>query len=189
MAVRVKEQKINPRVRDVLMLLGAGAFLAASLVMPGLPLAVKPFLDEARRREAKDWKKFNLGRLRWAIKRLEKQKMVEVVGEVVKITEKGKQKLLKFNLEEMELENRRDGKWRLIIYDISDLRKPQRDFFRLTLERLKFLRLQESVYLTPFVCDREVEYLKHVFNIGEEVQVLQVTGIANEELYKDYFGI
>lgn len=146
-----KEELINPRVRNVLLVLGAGAFLAASIVMPGLPIALKPFMNEKRRRDEKEWEKYNLPRLRKLIKRLQAQKIVEIVGEEVRITNKGRRKILKYNLEDMEIKRKTDGKWRVIIYDVANLKKYQRDIFRKTLEKLQFLRLQESVYLTPFV--------------------------------------
>lgn len=184
-----KKELINPKVRDVLLLLGAGAFLAASVVMPGLPTALKPFMDEKRRREEKEWEKYNIYNLRKLIKRLQAQKVIEIVGEEVRITKKGRQKILKYSLEEMELKRKTDGKWRVIIYDVANLKKYQRDNFRIILEKLQFLRLQESVYLTPFVCDNEIEYLREMFDVGNEVLMLKVKEIENEQVYKKYFGI
>lgn len=186
---RNKKEKIDPQVKDILILLGAGIFLAAILVMPGLPLVLKPFLDEKRKRDQKEWEKFNLWRLRQVIKRLKEQKVIEIVGEEVKITDKGKQKLLKFKLEEIELKRKTDGKWRVIIYDIANLRRQQRDLLRSTLKRLRLLQLQESVYLTPFVCEDEIEYLRQIFDISSEVLILKVSGIENEQAYKNYFGL
>ncbi|KKQ35443.1 MAG: hypothetical protein US51_C0005G0006 [Microgenomates group bacterium GW2011_GWA2_37_6] len=184
-----KEELINPKVKDVIMLLGAGAFLAASIVMPGLPIALKPFMDEKRRRDEREWEKYNFSHLRKLIKRLQAQRVVEIVGEEVRITNKGRQKILKYSLEEMELKRKTDGKWRVIIYDVANLKKYQRDTFRTILEKLQFLRLQESVYLTPFVCDKEIEYLREMFDVGDEVLVLKVKEIENEQIYKKYFGI
>ena len=182
-------QKNNPKVKDVLILLGVGVFLAGSLIMPGLPIVLKPFLDEKRKRDEKEWEKYNRSHLRKLIKRLEAQNVVEIVGEEVRITNKGRQKILKYNLENMELERKTDGKWRVIIYDVANLKKYQRDIFRNMLEKLQFLRLQESVYLTPFVCDKEIEYLREMFDVGNEVLVLKVKEIENEQIYKKYFGV
>ena len=89
----------------------------------------------------------------------------------------------------MELERKTDGKWRVIIYDVANLKRYQRDLFRQTLERLKLRRLQESVYLTPFVCEDEIEYLRQAFQIGNEVQILKVSKLENEKAYREYFGI
>ncbi len=186
-------KKIDPRVKDVLKLLGAGIILSTAVLFPSIaaigPL-VKPIIkEEQRKRQRKEWDKFNLWRLRQVIKRLEAQKVVEVNGEVVKITEKGRKKLLKFDLENMELKERTDGKWRLIVYDVADLRKEQREIFRSILKKLKCFQLQESVYLTPFVCDDEIEYLRNIFGISTEVKVIKVSGLENEIAYRKYFGL
>ena len=157
--------------------------------MPGLPIVLKPYLNKKRENERREWEKFNSWRLRQVISRLEKQKDVEIVNDIVKITKKGRQKLLKFDLENIELKHKTDGKWRLIIYDIANLRKPQREQFRKMLKQLNFLRLQESVYLTPFVCEEEIEYLRQIFEIGREVQILKIQGIEHEDEYKKYFGL
>lgn len=183
------KRKVDPRVKDVLLLLGAGAFLAASIIMPGLPLVVKPYLDKKIRDEQKEWEKFNTWRLRQVLNRLEKQKDVEIIGGIVKITDRGRSKLLKFDLDQMELRRKRDGKWRLIIYDIANLKKPQRERFRDMLQKLHFFRLQKSVYLTPFVCEEEIEYLRQIFGIDKEVQILKISGIDYEKEYEKYFDL
>ena len=184
-----KEIKINPKVRDVLKLLAAGVILTTVVLFPGIA-AIGPLIKEAQeRRERKEWEKFNLRRLKQVIKRLEKQKEVEIADGIVKITNKGKKKILKYDLDKMELKRKTDGKWRVIVYDIANLKKFQREIFRETLKRLKFLRLQKSVYLTPFVCDDEIEYLRQLFNIGSEVLVFKVAEIENTQDYKRYFGI
>lgn len=183
------KEKVYPRVKDVLKLLAAGVILTTAVLFPGIA-AIGPFIRGIQREhEKKEWEKFNLWRLRFIIKRLQKQKVVEIVDGVVKITGKGRKRLLKFNLEDMELSRKTDGKWRLIIYDVANLRKSQRDRFRQMLQKLKLLQLQESVYLTPFVCEDEIEYLRQLFGIDKEVIVLKVSGIENEQVYKSYFGL
>ncbi|HVF69249.1 MAG TPA: hypothetical protein VNA13_01655 [Xanthomonadales bacterium] len=184
------KDKVDPKVSDILKLLGGGTVLAASLIMPGAAaIALREFKKYKQEKDTKEWKKFNLWRLKQIIKRLEKQKTIEIKDGLVAITEKGKRKLLQFNLNDMKLERKTDGKWRLIIYDISEFRKKERNFFREVLKNMRFLKLQQSIYLTPFVCEDEIEYLKQMFGVGEEVQVLKVTGIDNEQIYKEYFGI
>lgn len=181
--------KIDPKVRDVLKLLAAGVILSTVVLLPGIAALGSIIEEEKRKRERKEWEMFNLWRLRQVIMRLEKQKVVEIVNNVVKITDKGKKKLLRFDIENMQLKKKTDGKWRLIVYDVADLRKEQRELFRLMLKKLKCFQLQESVYLTPFVCDDEIEYLRSIFNISKEVKVIKVSGIENEIVYRKYFGL
>ena len=192
------QDKIDPKVKDILMLLGAGTFLAASIIFPGLPMAVKPFIDAAeesnRRKRQKEWEKFNLWRLKQVVKRMQNSKLVEIKEEnrisVIKITKNGKKKLLRYDIEQMQLdESSWDGKWRLIIYDVAKSRKAQSDAFRYLLKKLNILKLQKSVYLTPFKCEDEIEYLRNFFEIGNEVLILKVGSIENEVAYRKYFGI
>lgn len=181
--------RIDPKVKDVLKLLAAGVVLTTVVLFPGIA-ALGPVIKEIQeRRERKEWDKFNLWRLRQVTKRLEKQKVVEITHGIVKITDRGRRKLLKFNLDNIEIKRKTDGKWRLIIYDVANLKRSQSEFFRETLKKLNFLRLQKSVYVTPFICDDEIEYLRQLFDIGSEVLILKVAGIENEQVYKRYFGI
>ncbi|MBI2326971.1 hypothetical protein HYU92_01520 [Candidatus Curtissbacteria bacterium] len=186
-------EKIDPRVKDVLVLLAAGTFLAASVIFPGLPLVVKPFLEDKYEKDLKKWQKFNQWRLRALLKKLERGKLVEIVlssGEqVVRITENGKRKVLKFDLENIKLDQKWDGKWRLIVYDIPSTNKRERDFFRLLLKKMKFLSLQKSVYLTPYRCENEIEYLRQVLGVADCIKVLKVAQIENDFVYRQYFGI
>ena len=190
--------KIDPKTKEVLILLGSGVFLAASIIFPGLPMAAKPFIDvvkEAeRKKRQKEWEKFNLWRLRQVIKRMQNSKLVEVKEEkgipIIKVTQKGKQKLLRYKIDEMVLdESNWDGKWRLIIYDVQTGKRANSEMFRIMLNKLKFLKLQRSVYLSPFKCEDEIEYLRLLFEIGNEVQILKVGSLENETAYRRYFGI
>jgi len=189
--------KIDPKTKEVLILLGTGAFLAASIIFPGLPMAAKPFINAAkeadRNKRQKEWEKFNLWRLRQVIKRMQNSKLVEVKEEkgvpIIKITHKGKQKLLRYKVDEMVLdESSWDGKWRLIIYDVASTKRANSEMFRTILNKLRFLKLQRSVYLTPFKCEDEIEYLRLLFDIGNEVQILKVGSLENEAAYRRYFG-
>lgn len=188
----ISEEKYSPKIKDILLLLGAGTFLTAAIIMPGLPAVLKPILDAKQRKEKDEWKKFNTWRLRQVLKRMNQQKLIEIDYEkeipVIKISEKGKQRLLKFDIEEIKLnENHWDGKWRIIVYDIFSKKRQERELFRKTLKRLKFLQLQKSVYLTPFPCQNEIEYLRQICNIGKEVLILTVSGFENDQAYMEYF--
>ena len=193
-----KNKKVDPKVKDVLLLLGVGTFLAASIVFPGLPLIARPLIkslnDAKRAKDQKEWEKYNQWRLRQIIKRMQNSKYVEIKEEndmqLVKITKKGREKLLKYDIEKMQLdESSWDGKWRLIIYDVITPKRNNSEMFRRTITNLKLLKLQKSVYLTPFRCEDEIEYLRQVFEIGNEVLILTVKNLENEEAYRKYFGI
>lgn len=186
-----------PSTKEVLYLLGMGSLLLGSILMPGLGIAAGALYRAKRRHDweqgQKEWRKFNFKLLKRNLKRLHDQKVVEIVDEdgqeVIKLTQKGHTKYLRFKLEELSLKGKSwDGKWRLVIYDISKLKRPAQENFRRVLKQINFFPLQKSVYLTPYKCTSEIEYLREYFNLSEEVLLLEVNKLENEPFYRQYFG-
>lgn len=192
-------EKQYPSPKEVLKLLGAGVLITACFVAPGLPLAIGAFAKGEREKEwkklRKEWKKYNLSRLKQTLKRLYEQKTIEVVetkdGPIVKLTNKGKLRLLRYKLEEMQIKKPLiwDRKWRLIIYDIPKKKKKAQEVFRRILKGMKFLQLQKSVYLCPYPCEKEIEFLRELYGIGKYVVMLVVEKIENDKAYREYFGL
>ena len=113
--------------KEVLTLVGAGAFLIGAMLMPNLHRALKPFLAEAEENERETWKRFNIPYLKRTLQRLEKQKLIEFDDEeggmqIIKITDRGRQKILKIALDELVIKKPKfwDGKWRLVSFDLPE---------------------------------------------------------------------
>ncbi|MDO8638188.1 MAG: hypothetical protein Q7R43_01325 [Candidatus Daviesbacteria bacterium] len=187
-----------PSTKDILVILGISTGVAASFIIPGLPIALGA-IEKAKRKHdweknQKAWKQFNVKYLKRNLKRLYEQKLVEVVEEdgqeIIKLTQKGQTKYLRYKMEDWSNNNKGwDGKWRLVIYDISKLKKDKQEAFRRILKQMNFWPLQESVYLSPYKCQEAIGYLREYFNIGEEVMLLEVSKLENESHYKQYFGL
>lgn len=181
------------KLRRILLLLAGGVSLTMVLAMPGTALLFKGFAKDDE--NWKEWKKFNSGYLNRTLKKLEKQKLIEVEEKdnraTVILTEAGQKKVLEANLDHLKIDKppHWDHKWRLIFYDILDGKRETRDKFRKILKSLGFYQLQESVYLHAFPCDKEVEFLRHYLGISGEVRSVLVEEIENDQLFRDYFGI
>ncbi|MFZ5366317.1 MAG: hypothetical protein ACOZBZ_03395 [Patescibacteria group bacterium] len=185
-----KLQRLNeryPYVKEILYLLAAGSFLTLAVVMPNLPMALAPLL--------KSWQGYQRKRLKENFDRLRKQKLVEIVEEngqqVVKITEKGRVKALRYKLEEMAIKKpkRWDRKWRIVIFDIPEKNKRFRDSFREKIKNLEFYQLQESVFVHPFPCFDQVEFLRQVYNVRVEVTYIVAEKIENQENLRSHFNL
>lgn len=188
------EKKYAP-VKTVLVLVGTGLFLGASLVIPNLPLALKPFLDQKRKDEAKIWKRFNIPYLKRTLMRLEKQKLVKLDEkdgmQIVTITDSGKRKILKFALDELAVEKPRiwDGKWYLVSYDIPGNLHRLRAIFREYLKAWGLYPLHESVFLHAYPCEKQVEFLREYLGIGKYVRIFKVSQVERDRQFRDYFGV
>ena len=183
------------RTADILKLVGAGVFLAGSIVVPGLPLVLKPFLDEKRKEEYEIWKRFNIPYLRRTIRRLEREKFVEIAEEqgfqVVKITEAGRRRILKFAIDELAVRkpSNWDRKWRLVSYDVPGNLKTLRNVFREYLRAWGFYPLHESVFLHAYPCEKHIEFLREYLGIGEYVRIFTVAKIENDGPFRKFFGV
>lgn len=178
---------------EVLKLIGAGAFLVASLAIPNLPLALKPFLKNENEYEA--WKRFNIPYLKRTIERLEKQRLVEIGIEggmqVAKITDQGRQRILKFALDELVVKKPKfwDKKWRLVSFDLPEKLAQLRKVLVEYLHVWGFYPLHKSVYLHAYPCFKEIEFLREFLGVSEYVRLFTVTEIENDELFREFFGV
>lgn len=176
-----------PYVKEVLLILAAGTLVSAALLMPGLPRVLAPFVWQV-----KGYKK---DRLSQTLKRLQKQKVIEVVetedGPVVKITQNGLTRALKYKLDEMKIKRSKswDKEWRIVIFDIPEGKRRFRDVFRDRLKQLGFYQLQKSVFVHAFPCFNEVEFLRQVYEVDIDVTYIVAKEIEGQERLKEFFRI
>lgn len=166
------------RTRDVLKVIAAGAIIISAPIVPPLPM----ILVETY----KLWKDVNKKDLGKIIKRLEKQEMISINEKDNKvsiiITEKGKKRLLEYDFENITIKaKKRDGKWRLIIFDIPEYKKQSRDIFRKKLIQLDCIRLQDSVFVSAFPCKEEIDFLANYLEISDFVTLVVLDKIERGE--------
>lgn len=177
----------------VLKLVGAGVFLAASIAVPNLPRAVKPFLSKSDEHEV--WKRFNIPYLKRTLQRLKRQKLVSIREQkgkqVVEITERGKRKLLHCSFDALMTQKPKtwDSMWRIVSYDIpTDLHR-YRTIFREYLRAWRFYPLHESVFLHAYPCEAEIEWLRTYLGIESYVRIFTVLKIENDTSFREFFGV
>lgn len=188
------EKKYAP-AKEVLILVGAGVFIAGSLLLPGLPRALKPYFDNKRKNEYEAWKRFNIPYLKRTLARLEKEKLVNIEEkngrQIITITEKGKQKILKFSIDELSINKPKiwDKKWRLISFDLPEKMAKQRKILVENLKNWGFYPIHKSVYLHAYPCFKEIRFLREYLGIGKFVKLFIVDEMENEDLLKSFFGV
>lgn len=148
-----------------------------------------------RENEWNDWKRFNTAYLRQTLRRLEKQKLVEIkeIGgrQRIIITQTGKRRILEYSIDELKIvkTKRWDKKWRIVIYDIPKSKKPLQELVREILKNLGFYPIQESVYIIPYPCYKEIEFLRSYYNLSPFIKYLLVEKLEDDSAYKTYFGL
>lgn len=107
------------------------------------------------------------------------------------LSEKGKKKALTYNLHEIKIRkpNIWDGKWRMVLFDIPETHKKKRDVLRFHLKKLNFYEFQESVFVHPFDCKDEIEYIIENFSLRKFVRFAVMEFMDNELDLKKHFKL
>jgi DNA-binding transcriptional regulator PaaX len=143
----------------------------------------------------REWKNINEQVLRRAIAALYRSRLVATRpakdGFTLVLTDQGKQRALTYKIDDMRIKRPEtwDGTWRIIISDIPEKKKRVREALRLHLRNLGCHQLQKSVFVTPFECKDEIDYIIEFYAIRKHVRFIVATSIDNELHLKEFFSI
>jgi CRISPR-associated endonuclease Cas2 len=109
----------------------------------------------------------------------------------LRLTEKGKLKLITLEKDNFKFKKPKkwDKKWRIVIFDIPQSRRLQRDKLRFTLKQIGFVKLQHSVWVYPYDCEELITLLKLDFKVGKEILYMIVEKIENDKILRAYFKL
>lgn len=177
------------RTRELLKLLALGSLVIGSFLAPGI---AKAYL--LTRQKKKRTLRFDKRYLSIQLKRLKKRNFISIGednGETrITITETGNKEIFRYNFEELEVKKPTnwDRKWRMIIFDIPEKNKKAREIFREKLKILGFYRLQDSVFVYPFPCEKETIFIREYLEISQYVLFLTFKEIEGSNLSLQWFN-
>lgn len=144
-------------------------------------------IEEQRIREKirKEWE------IRKTLKNLHSMNYIRIDknGKTAHLAEKGILEFIKFGLREKQ--KNWDGKWRMVIFDISEEKRKKRDFLRTRLKWLGYKELQKSVWIFPYDIKRDIEELLTIFKYDPEgdVRFLTAEKIEQDDDLKKEFNL
>ncbi|MBI4022823.1 hypothetical protein HY375_01515 [Candidatus Berkelbacteria bacterium] len=121
--------------------------------------------------------------LRDSLARLRRQEYLQVLRHHVTVTSKTRLFLPAFEEESLELERpkRWDGRWRVVIWDVPEKRREDRDRLRATLTRLGFVHIQHSAWICPWPCRDEIDWLRERYKLEQRVLFFETARIDGDE--------
>lgn len=134
------------------------------------------------------------GKVSQALYRLRKRKIIDIFekdGLVhIYLTEKGKKRTIKADLNKISIQQPDvwDNKWRMVMFDIPEDKRSAREALRKKLKNLKLFQFQKSVWIYPYDCQREIDLIASVFDIGEHITILTAK-IDNDGPLREYFQV
>ncbi len=101
------------------------------------------------------------------------------------LTNKGKLKAIEYYFDNLKIENKNwDGKWRILVFDIPEKLRKGRDALRWKIKRLGFYELQKSVFVVPYECREEIDFVVEFFGLRKYVHYGVLESIDSEMLVK-----
>jgi predicted transcriptional regulator len=183
---RETKERVISISKDILLSIGVLSLVPVAVLAGNSVQLLKPLLKTP---------KIKLYELNRNIKRLLERGLIEINEDkdykFLKVTEKGKNLILKYKLESLANNNppKWDRKYRVIIFDISETRKKIRDRLRIIVRGCGFICLQDSVWVYPYPCEEIVELLKEYLNLKREVIYMTVESIDNDSRLKKEFKL
>ena len=177
---------LGPASKKVLLLLEAGLVLS---------LTRRPdHYFRVLKKASKEWKKINERYLRETIKRLYQSKLIDYKEDkdgtvMLTLSEKGKSRILKYDIDKIEIKKpaRWDKLWRLVVFDIPEDKNLGRKALAAKLKELGFYPMQKSVFIHPYECKDEIDFITEIFELSPYVRFLRVKYIDIELDLKERF--
>lgn len=174
--------------KKIILLLMAGVALGATHSLNRQWKIIKDVSEE--------WKEIDRKALNRSIKRLYQSRLIyhnkNLSGSInLILNKKGKELALKYNLDQMTLSRPKkwDNKWRMVMFDIPEKYRKSRDSLRFRLKQIEFFEYQKSVFVTPYPCLQEVEFLREFYRVKDYVRIIHADRLENEINLKKHFNL
>ena len=101
----------------------------------------------------------------------------------ISLTKKGKRKAGWMQIDNLKIKKSEkwDGKWRILIFDISEMKRIYREALRGKLKDLNFQLFQKSAWITPYDCVKQVNLLKSFFGLNDKEARLIISSDIGED--------
>ncbi len=142
------------------------------------------------------WREINRDRLYRLVKEFRRDRLVDYRESqdgiiTVVLTEAGKRRKLEYDIDQIEISKPRrwGGSWHIILFDIPEKKRAARDAFRHKLRELGFHQWQKSVFIYPYSCRDQIDFIIEFFELRPYVRYGELFDPINEAELKWHFGL
>ena len=163
------------------------------LVTPNFPIVYTGILKMI---EEMTKKKIPESKAKRVLKNLEKKEIVTIdkKGDQVMVYLKGwNSTILKYSLRSLldfkKREKKWEGKWFLVFFDVPEKQRNKRNYLRSFLHYIGFYTYQQSVYIFPYECEREIALIKKIVEGAKYISYVIAEKIEFEDAVKRHFDL
>ncbi len=178
----------------ILEVIGLTLISGGNPLRPIIPLAVKEIIKTLR-----EVKNLNVEekKIRLSLEKMEKKEILEVVAKdnqvFIKIKDKENLTIMKYSIKALldfkKKEKKWSGKWFMVFFDVPEIQRNKRDYLRYFLQKIGFYRYQQSVYIFPYECEKEIALIKKIVEGAKYIMYIIAEKIEDEGRIKDFFKL
>lgn len=159
--------------------------IAVAVTMPNAVQLFKYFLPK---------NSVDRSRIKKSVTRLERGGFIELKGGekgLFILTQKGREKAMRYAIDQMKIVSQKtwDKKWRLVMFDVPEEKKQARRAINFALKKLGCVQYQKSVFVTPFPCKKEVDFIGECFGVREHIRIVVANNLEGENSLRGAFKV
>ena len=163
----------------------AGGFIIAAFALPNIAQIIKIF---------KPNREYERQKIKRAIDSLHRYGLISVTPgksifeKKVRLTLAGKElaELVSFALPRPK---KWDGKWRIVAFDVPEPHWKARRALSVKLRELGCYHYQNSVFVYPYDCEKEVNFIRDYFGLDSSIKYMVAEKIDDVECLEDFFKL
>ncbi len=141
----------------------------------------------------KEWRNIDRRKLQKEIKNLYRSKVIKEHKNqdgsfTFILSDKGRVKALTYHFNQIKIRQQEwDKKWRAVFFDVPEKYRWGRDSLRKKLKELGFYELQKSMFIFPYHCEDEIDFIIEYYGMRKYVRYALIEYIDNDIHLKKYF--
>lgn len=178
----------------ILEVIGITLVSGGNPLRPVIPLAIKEIINAIKKIKninVKEKKIIN------SLKSLEKKEIINIEEKndniFVKLIDKENPTIIKYSIKAILDFKKKEKVWKrqwfMVFFDVPEIQRNKRDYLHNYLQKIGFYRYQQSVYIFPYECEREINLIKKIVEGVKYIKYIVANSIEDEERIKAYFKI
>lgn len=178
----------------ILEVIGLTLISGGNPLRPIIPLTIKEIINTIKR-----IKKINVEekKIIKSLQSLEKREIIDIEEKngniIVRLLDNKNATIVKYSIKAIldfkKKEKTWNGEWFMVFFDVPEIQRNKRDYLRDYLQKIGFYRYQQSVYIFPYECEKEINLIKKIIEGAKYMRYIVANRIEDEERIKVYFKL
>mgnify|MGYP001568032673 CR=1 FL=1 len=178
----------------ILEVIGLTIISGGNPLRPIIPIAIKEIIDSLKK-----IKNLNIeeSKVKNSLEKLEEKEIIDLEEKdgklLVRIKDRNNLTILKYSTKALLDYKRKikhwNKKWFIVFFDVPEIQRNKRNYLRRFLLQIGFYKYQQSIYIFPYECEKEIKLIKKIVEGAKYIKYIVAEKIEDESMIKKYFKL